>query len=152
MVALAGCQQTPEQRAQAVQNIAVQTGTAEEALSLPAQACSQFLTTGALPASTLTAAGFEPMRAGFFKKIRPGSFAIPGGVEVRVSTSWNGSCSVNMTNTPFRLAFARNAVIGGLTGDGWSHEGNLIYSKGANRIKMTGGSAYGVTLINLLPL
>jgi len=151
LLALVACQQTPEQQATAAQNAQIMTDSAADALVVPANACARYYSTGTLPKADLVAAGFGEARIGFARQITPGSFAVPGGTSVLLSIGRRDICNITVQNAPFRLTFARNAVIRGLLDDGWAHQGDLIYSKGDRRVRLTGGASGALVTVSLVP-
>ena len=151
ILALAACQQTAEQIEAREASYDRQGASADEVLKTPTLACSAFLTTGALPVANLEAAGFSPARKMYVRQITPPSFSMPNGHNVGISTSKRGVCNMNVVNAPFGLLFTQTTVHNTLVQDGWTSEGNLFFSKNGKRIKMNGGSSYGVSYIGFTP-
>lgn len=151
VVALAACQQTAEQIEAREVSYDRQGASADAVLRDPTLACSAFLTTGSLPAAKLESAGFSPARKMYVRQITPPSFSMPNGHNVGISTSKRGVCNMNVVNAPFGLLFTQTTVHNTLVQDGWTSEGNLFFSKNGKRIKMNGGSSYGVAYIGFTP-
>ena len=130
------------------QNIQRGTTSATAALAVPFKACGQFIGAATLP--DLSSQGYAATRNGFQKKIRPGSIANPGGTIVTLGTNARRqSCAVTTTNAPFGLNSARSAAISALVADGWSHQGNLVYQKGASRARLTGSQTGSIVIVGL---
>ncbi|MEM1302347.1 MAG: hypothetical protein AAGH17_07180, partial [Pseudomonadota bacterium] len=104
-----------------------------------------------LPKADLIAAGFGENNNGLMRQVTPSSFSVPGGTRVTVTTTRRNGCNMIVSNAPFRLNFARNAVIRSLINAGWSHQGDLVYTKGDRTLRMSGGESYGLVSIQLLP-
>ncbi|WP_147127370.1 hypothetical protein [Shimia ponticola] len=150
-LALVACQQTPEQQANAAKNAEIMNDSAADALVVPANACARFYSTGVLPKADLAAAGFGEANIGYVRQVTPGSFSVPGGTKVLLSIGRRDICNITVTNAPFRLLFARNAAVRGLMDDGWEHQGDLIYTKGDRRIRLTGGASGLLVTISMVP-
>ncbi len=151
VIALAACQPTAEQIEAREVSYDRQGASANAVLKDPTLACSAFLTSGTLPVAKLESVGFAPARQMYVRQITLPSFAMPNGHTVGVSTNKRGVCNMNVVNAPFGLLFTQTTVVNTLVQDGWTSEGNLFFSKDGKRIKMSGGSSYGVSYIGFTP-
>lgn len=150
---LSGCQQTVEHSEQRNENRKSFQSNSDQALTIPTEACAEFLSSGVLPANKLTAAGFSKSGKVFERKLAPRSFSIPTGSTLHLRTRNNGACTFSVTYGSFRLPFARVTVHNSLVKSGWTHQGSLIYSKNGNRIEIQGSeTSHGVISIGLYPL